>query len=407
MSPQQRIEEYSALTSVLSSFNDYGKWAINDLILPKRSKFATLLPEQQKMLPWFENHLDKVSECIELNSIFFQQLGQQVAGDWNAPLDPKYWYVCKPSDTQKTRSLLTQISREWSTECREERHISFGRIIESLEELYQDLTIEQKSQLRILVPGAGLGRLILEIILKGYSCQGNEVSFHMLLASNFFLNKIPFQTNNNQTKLIKLYPFIHKFSLSPSRSKQVRSITVPDINPINELIILHQENPQLNVENLMSITTGSFVDIYGPNTKIQQSNFYSISNDSIRIREENKSRFDSVVTCFFLDTAINIIEYLYSIHNTLKPGGHWINFGPLLWHFEDDGDSTNVIVEDEEVHVPMEGLELSLEDLIDLIKEIGFKFVKRESGIKSTYGANPQSLGKWVYDCEFWVAQKL
>jgi carnosine N-methyltransferase len=39
------------------------------------------------------------------------------------------------------------------------------------------------------VPGAGLGRLAFEIANRGYSCQGNEFSLFMLLASNFVLNK--------------------------------------------------------------------------------------------------------------------------------------------------------------------------------------------------------------------------
>ncbi len=62
---------------------------------------------------------------------------------------------------------------------------------------------------RVLVPGAGLGRLALEIASKGkynlwyllirsgirltpnlpgYAAQGNEFSYHMLFASNFILN---------------------------------------------------------------------------------------------------------------------------------------------------------------------------------------------------------------------------
>ena len=45
------------------------------------------------------------------------------------------------------------------------------------------------SDVKILVPGAGLGRLVFEFARLGYSCQGNEWSMHMLLVSNFILNK--------------------------------------------------------------------------------------------------------------------------------------------------------------------------------------------------------------------------
>lgn len=37
--------------------------------------------------------------------------------------------------------------------------------------------------------------------------------------------------------------------------------------------------------------------------------------------------WDAVCTCFFMDTAKDIIAYIETIWNTLKPGGVWINFG--------------------------------------------------------------------------------
>jgi len=43
-------------------------------------------------------------------------------------------------------------------------------------------------EIKILVPGAGLGRLTYELACLGYSCEGNEFSYFMLIASNFVLN---------------------------------------------------------------------------------------------------------------------------------------------------------------------------------------------------------------------------
>lgn len=37
--------------------------------------------------------------------------------------------------------------------------------------------------------------------------------------------------------------------------------------------------------------------------------------------------FDSVVTVFFLDTAHNVIAYIETIYDILKPGGYWVNLG--------------------------------------------------------------------------------
>jgi carnosine N-methyltransferase len=41
-----------------------------------------------------------------------------------------------------------------------------------------------------------------------------------------------------------------------------------------------------------------------------------------------------VLTCFFIDTAQNIVSYIETIATLLREGGVWINFGPLLYHFE-------------------------------------------------------------------------
>jgi len=51
------------------------------------------------------------------------------------------------------------------------------------------LVCSQASEVSVLVPGAGLGRLAFEIACLGYTCEGNEFSLFMLFASNFVLNK--------------------------------------------------------------------------------------------------------------------------------------------------------------------------------------------------------------------------
>ncbi len=57
--------------------------------------------------------------------------------------------------------------------------------------------------------------------------------------------------------------------------------------------------------------------------KVSQQNYHSLDS------------WDSVVTCFFIDTAHNICEYLECINKILKKGGIWVNLGPLLWHYSE------------------------------------------------------------------------
>lgn len=40
--------------------------------------------------------------------------------------------------------------------------------------------------------------------------------------------------------------------------------------------------------------------------------------------------WDCVATCFFIDTAHNVLEYVETIWKILKPGGVWINLGENL-----------------------------------------------------------------------------
>jgi carnosine N-methyltransferase len=63
---------------------------------------------------------------------------------------------------------------------------------------------------------------------------------------------------------------------------------------------------------------GDFVDLYGTT-------------------EETRA-WDAVVTCFFLDTAPVVVEYVETIEHALRPGGIWTNLGPLLYHWTEDVD---------------------------------------------------------------------
>lgn len=102
--------------------------------------------------------------------------------------------------------------------------------------------------------------------------------------------------------------------------------------------------------------------------------------------------WDCIASCFFIDCANNIVQFLEIIYKILKPGGIFINFGPLLYHFCD---------------VPNEiSIEPSYEDLREIIEKIGFKFLREETNVKSQYSQNPASMSKLEYEAVFFVVQK-
>ena len=77
-------------------------------------------------------------------------------------------------DLDKVRSTIKQFVRDWSQEGTLEREAAYDPILEALENAFKHVSSAHRNQLRVLVPGAGLGRLAFEIAWLGFSCQGNE-----------------------------------------------------------------------------------------------------------------------------------------------------------------------------------------------------------------------------------------
>lgn len=63
----------------------------------------------------------------------------------------------------KLRSTLKQFYREWCEESTEKQ--LFVRLVNRLKEF--------KEKGRVLLPGCGLGRIVLDFVKAGYAAQGN------------------------------------------------------------------------------------------------------------------------------------------------------------------------------------------------------------------------------------------
>lgn len=259
----------------------------------------------------------------------------------------------------KVRSTIKQFVRDWSAEGKSERDQCYKPILDALLERYKDVPEAERGNIRVLIPGAGLARLAYDVAHLGFTSQGNEFSHFMLLASHFILNRT--SKINQHT----IYPFVHSFSNLRKKEDLLRAITVPDVLPSD---ILGQD---------FSLVAGDFEEVYGGD-----------ADES----EPHHGQWDAVLTCFFLDTAKNIVNYLRIIHKILKPGGIWINLGPLLWHFENN-TSHDV------------SIELDLEELKQLMDMVGFEITSQRS-IETTYAATVGGMLSYMYTAEFWTAKK-
>jgi carnosine N-methyltransferase len=109
----------------------------------------------------------------------------------------------------------------------------------------------------------------------------------------------------------------------------------------------------------------------------------------------------------------------------LKPGGFWINHGPLQWHFEaaptpdesarGKGDGDKRLHEGAETVKSNEGIgepgsfQLTDVEVKKLLERFGFEIVEAKIAPAGDAGyiQNPRSMLQTTYRPSFWMAKKL
>ncbi|KAL0564051.1 hypothetical protein V5O48_018006 [Marasmius crinis-equi] len=276
-------------------------------------------------------------------------------------------YKPNEGDMDKVRSTLKQFVRDWSEEGKDERETAYGPMKEALLAHFHDIPERERRNFRVLVPGAGLGRLAYDVASLGFACQGNEFSHYMLLASYLILNK------TSHTNQHTLHPYIHTFSNAPTSSSLLRAVSIPDVVPT------------LPRGSDFSLVAGDFEEIYGGGQETKRAR--SGSGQGEGEEEEDYEPQNGM-----WDAAKNIINYLRIIHRILAPGGVWVNMGPLLWHWENN--TTND-----------PSIELDLEEVKELARKIGFD-ISNERTIDATYVTNSEGMLGYTYRAAFWTATK-
>ncbi len=359
----------------------------------RRQSFYALPQAQWQMLaapPFnFLETLDKVDDAIESNAELariivqggLQSFGVGVPGPGQELSLPAQWQGCaKYQDVDKARSTLRQFYRDWSAAGAEERDASYGPIMRVLlsEKAAKGPAAER---MKVLVPGAGLGRLVFDLCLNGFESEGNEISYHQLFASSYILN------NCKRAGQHKIFPWVHSFSNHLTRENHLRSYAVPDIHCATELA-------KKEDTGAMTMSAADFLCLYGD--------------------EDHQDTFDAVASVFFLDTAPNLMRYLDTIFHCLKPGGVLVNLGPLLWHFENNAPGTHGYDghdgnegETETTGIADPGsFELTDDEVMKLVEQTGFKIDAYQTGLPAPYIRDADSMLQNVYKASFWVARK-
>ncbi|SPO01496.1 related to putative trehalase [Cephalotrichum gorgonifer] len=262
----------------------------------------------------------------------------------------------KVAEKVSVSQALKHVVRDWSAEGLGERKDAFPCLLETLDGLFPDRE-GAKGLAKILLPGAGLGRLGHELSgLGGFEITSNEWSMYMNVMYRFL-------EEHTATAAESVYPFVDYWSHHVSNADMLRKVSFPD-TPVNGSAVL--------------LVEGDFTTVF----------------------QDKAGYFDAIVTHFFIDTARNIISYFDTIHKLLPPGGYWINFGPLLY-----GTAPFV--------------QLSLEEIIAVAEAMGFELLDtpdkwggltteggKVRGWEAVYGFNERALTKNAYQSQFWIARK-
>ncbi|KAI9668535.1 MAG: hypothetical protein M1829_005352 [Trizodia sp. TS-e1964] len=381
--PLEDSEERRDLYGALDSFRAYRRAAHYNTTHVRRQSFYALPTAHWNLLaspPFnFLLTLEKVDDAIDQNAEIASAILAAGLGSFN--LNTSDWKgTATREDLNKARSTIRQFFRDWSAEGAPERDACLQPLLADLAAEFSN--IPDRTDIRVLIPGAGLGRLVFEICRAGYSTEGNEISWHQLLASSWLLNHTAPGTQ------MALYPWALGFANHVSRERQLQRVLIPDVNP-GVALSEASEGAATHAFDRLAMTAADFTVHY-------QS-------------EACRGAFDAVVTLFFIDTAPNLVRYIETIRHCLKPGGVWMNFGPLLWHFEPAAPAgkSEGLGESRDLGIAEPGrVELTDEEIFALIGKFGFEVEKSVTGVPTGYVQDPESMLLNTYRASHWVARK-
>lgn len=155
-----------------------------------------------------------------------------------------------------------------------------------------------------------------------------------------------------------IHPFVETWSHARIRHEIFRGIKVPDASAPTSS----------SLANMPVLVEGDFTRVFA--------------------NANHTGQYDAVVTLFFIDTARSLVQYLETIHELLKPGGIWVNVGPLLY-----GSAPWV--------------QLSLDEVLAVGESMGFQFEEGRREKEVLYNFNQSSLYRNGYVAQYWVAVKV
>ena len=349
--------EFKRFLAMIQSLECYGPDALKEA--NKMEKDFEIICSKYPFPKYSFNYKERITRlksAIELNQNFLNKLIKL----YKPP--PSYYTNIDLDEIRHSRfdeqkfiyNILVYTMRDWTSEREEERQNNYNEIINEVIKL---LPIEKKGKnekrFKILIPGCGLNRLGYELVKLGYDVETNDFLFLNGIFSDYIFNK-------SKKDMDCIQPFIDSFSNFWNEDDVFKKFSFPNVD-----IDLKNND----IYGKMKMTVGDFVNVY----------------------QNSKDNFDCVITCFFIDTAKNVIEYIDLIYNILKKGGIWINFGPLSYHWSVFPDSVSI--------------ELPYDKIKEVIVNYGFEYIKEN--LKNTFFCFvDNSMKNDIFKCIYFVVRK-
>ena len=228
-------EEYRHLRSIVSAFFNYQIDSLREVSRMERD-FKSIGEKYIKRLSFnYTERIEKLKHAIWQNYCFLLKIAEPYknmfklfkASSGEILMEP---LIVELKDIIKMRSTLKLFIRDWAIDGLEERNSTYKPILNELQLYFKDRPKKDFEEgINVLVPGAGLGRLMYEIAKLGFKSQGNEFSYYMLLCSNYIFN------NTTKKDEFIIQPLIHSFSNIKNEEIPFKKIMIPDENLLNIL----------------------------------------------------------------------------------------------------------------------------------------------------------------------------
>ena len=343
---KEEFKRFLVALNGMEKYSYHNRWQIDKIIYDYSNMDKRLL---SKMTYDYNTRVKRLESGVELNQKFLSTIISK------HNIDPSYYkqYNQKEIDDLAYNeygtlnyAVFMYIMRDWTKESKKERELNYNPIISEVKKYL-------KPKSKILLPGAALLRLGYELAKNNYDVDANDFNFSNVLLCDYLFNY-------SKKDQFEFQPLIRSFSNYLSEDTVFRKYTFPD------------EDISTNLKNKGKIT-------------LTGGDFTKLFNDK-------KEYYDCIITCFFIDTATNVFQYIDVIEKVLKKGGIWINFGPLSYHWIG--------------YQNIPTIELPYDKLKEVILNFGFEYLNEEKNKTITYCEIDGFMKNDVFDCVFFTAKK-